>query len=152
MGLKELISPPKRQQRCLVITEDRRLIDEYPRVDKGYMVSEPTLEAWFTVPEWLVYMKDEDNFVQILLERNCIPVPLGYIFGVNTKEQIANLTDLERISGEKFDETELEASAAANKNKFLMNTITIMGGAFCCFVLVMAAIMLVQSGKLHLPF
>jgi hypothetical protein len=129
-------------------------------LDKGFMESANTYEAWYLVPRWFVCVENdirgrelkEDQYIQILSERNCIPLPLGLIFGVDKRADVEALTDIKPIAREKFREEKNLAEQSANKNKFLMNAMVIAGGAMACLILVLALIWLFQSGKLQLPF
>jgi hypothetical protein len=150
-----------RKQLTLTLCDGMDVDDTPIPVDKGYMESNNTYEAWFIIRRWLIEM--QNNFdgrpidcnrplLQLIDERNAIPIPLGLIFSVDSPNDIRALTDIKPIAREKYKEEKSFVEQSMNRNKFLMNTLVIVGGAMCCFVLIMAAIWLFQSGKLQLPF
>jgi len=146
-------------QAVMILTDDRIVDMPALPLAKGYMETKGTFEAWYQVPRWFVRLANRrdgsavkaDQYVQLLTERNAIPLPLGLIFGVDKEATVQALTDLKPIAREKYREEKQTIEENANRNKWLMNGITISGGAICCFVLIIAAIFLFQSGKLHMP-
>jgi len=146
-------------QPTMILTDDRKVEAPALPLSKGYMETKGTSEAWFQVPRWFVRLTNNrdgsetkiDQYVQLLTERNAIPVPLGLIFGEDREAAVKELTDLRPIAREKYREEKQTIEENASRNKWLMNGIVISGGAICCFVLIVAAIFLFQSGKLSLP-
>lgn len=152
---------PARKQAILALCDGMDIDDTPIPIEKGYMESNNTYEAWFIIRRWLVEMQNTFDgrpiyqnrpLVQLIDERNAIPLPLGLIFGVDSPKDVKALTDIKPIAKEKYKEEKTVVEQSINRNKFLMNTLVIVGGAMSCFVLIMAAIWLFQSGKLHLPF
>ncbi len=151
---------PQKKQAAWVLGEDMVIDDCDIPTEKGYMESANTFEAWYLAPRWFVNIENdirgrdlkEEKYIQLLSERNCIPIPLGLIFGVDKKEDVEKLTDIRPIAKEKFCEEKNMAEQSANKNKWLMNSIVIAGLAFSTLILVLALIWLFQSGRLQLPF
>lgn len=152
---------PKRKQPVLALCDGMEVDDTPIPIEKGYMESNNTYEAWYIIRRWLVEMENTFNgkpiqynrpLVQIIDERNCIPLPLGAIFGVESEKEVKSLTDIKPIAREKYKEEKNFVEQSINRNKFLMNTIVIVAGAMGCFIVIMAIIWLFQSGKLKLPF
>lgn len=143
---------PKREQECKILSDDRRCVDELLVVEKGYMEAAETSEAWFLIPHWLIRMEETGKYVQLLTERNSIPIPLGLIFGNDKQEDIEKLTDLKPIARQKYREEKADIERKAGKNKWIASFITITAAAMATVVLLMVVIMLFQSGKLSLPW
>ncbi len=71
------IGKSKRKQRCLVLTEDGRIVEENLPVIKGYVVSEKTAEAWGLYPDACVPERGTNNLYQVTTERDCAPMSLN---------------------------------------------------------------------------
>ena len=141
---------PQKEQLCLVMCED--LNDEKVAIalKKGYMETNKTEEAWYLVPRWLVEMANGER-LQIITERNCIPIPLGLIYGIDSEDDVKKLTDLKPIAREKYKEEKADAEKRANRNKWLMNGMVIIACSIGAMIVFFAMVSLYQSGKLHIP-
>ncbi len=138
-------------QRSWVITQKREILDIDLPLGKGCLESNNTHEAWYLIPRWLVYVEEFDDYVQIIDERNGIPVPLGVYFGYDKEEDVRALTNLSPIAKERLRDAKRQASEGALKNKFFMNAMVISGLVMACLIAIIALVFLFQSGKIHIP-
>ncbi len=149
----------KNMQECHTLCGDRRKLEYDIELGKGIMEDEAHNEAYYHIPRWLVRLENdrlghdlkEERYIQLLSERNAIPVPLGLIFGIDKEEDAKALTDLKPIAIEKYKETKTEVEQNASRNKFFMNMLTIAGFATASCILIFALISLFAAGKLKIP-
>jgi hypothetical protein len=159
MAFFGLIKDKGKQQPVYILTDDRMIERNALPLEKGYMETRGTREAWYQIPRWFVRLTNcrdgsearEDRYIQLLSERNAIPIPLGLTFGVDREADVKALTDLKPIAREKYREEKQVIEENASRNKWLMNGLTIASLGVVSFILIMAVIFLFQTDKLKRP-
>ena len=142
------IGTSKRKQRCLVLTEDGRIVEESLPVIKGYVVSEKTAEAWGLYPDACIPERGTNNLVQVITERDCAPMSLnGHAHGLSKRLK----TTISKIAQENASaaRAKIQKKSYKNKQAETLQILVIILGITVSILLVFG---LFLSGKLSLPW
>ena len=127
----------KRQQHTLTFTEDQRIVVDTMPIEKGYMVSEDTYEAWHLVSQLLLPKKGSDHLYQLISERDAVPLNP---FGITGLEK---LTDAKPIAREEFYRSLKEMEKDNKKNK-LASALTFAILSMVAFFGIVVVVMLMK--------
>jgi hypothetical protein len=142
------IGKSKRKQRCLVLTEDSRIVEESLPVIKGYVVSEKTAEAWGLFPDACIPERDTSNLYQVVTERDCAPMSLnghGHTLTKRLKSTISKIAQ-ENASAAR---AKIQKKSAKNKQAETLQILVIIFGITIAIVIIFG---LFLSGRVHIPW
>lgn len=137
----------KRNQNCLLLTEDGRILDISLPADKGYVVSEKTGEAWGLNPDSCIPERGTNKLFLVMTERDCVPMSL------NGKGQQGGKRDedmISKIAQEHASEARANVQKKPQKSKFF-DTLQWLLLIFAITIAVLVVFGLFASGKLNLP-
>lgn len=142
------IGKSKRKQRCLVLTEDRRIVEESLPVIKGYVVSEKTLEAWGLYPDACISERGTNNLFQVITERDCAPMSLnGY--GQGLSKRLKNTITKIAQENASAARAKIQKKSYKNKQAETLQILVLILGITISILLVFG---LFLSGRIHLPW
>jgi len=135
-------------QKCLIITEDDRIVESALEVEKkGYVVDHANSEAWVLHPGSLVAKRGTDVLYLLVDERDAAP----FCFSRQglTRKEIKNI--INNISKESRKEAMYEIHRQQTKDKYagVFKFVAIM---FAVTTVVMVLAMFLFSGNLAWPW
>jgi hypothetical protein len=138
----------KRIQRCLLATEDGRVISTSMPVELGYMVDEKALEAWLLHPDTVVRKRGTNDYYAIVDERDAAPQLLG-VKAKDARDKFkASINDIAQNARRQAC---YRAHRDLMKDKWadLLRFMVTAGG---CLVAITILAALFTSGRLSMPF
>jgi len=143
--LNNIFKRNKRQQNCLILTEDGRIVDTALPVEKGYIVDHKTMEAWGLFPDCCIPQEGGKSLFQVMCERDATPIPVSG----NTSNKITQKI-VSQIAEEHVDQSLAHIARKSLKNK-MADTLRTVILIFAILVAGMVVFGLVTTGKLHMP-
>lgn len=141
----------KEQQKCLKITENRRIKKVKLPIKAAFVADEKVLNAWFRFREYLQILrtngKGKDYYLPVD-ERSAMPIsPYEHYYVLNNKEQFTKLTDPDNVAEESLNYTSNNTEAENRKTRYY----DYMGIAGMGVVFILAlVIILFLAGKFHI--
>jgi hypothetical protein len=138
----------KRQQSCLILTEDDRVVLEPLPVIKGYAVNHKTHEAWGLHSDGMVPERGTGKIVLVVSERAVAPVAIRG----QGKNGLCKLgQSVSAIASESADEALAQVHKKSFRNK-LADTLRLVVIIFAVTVVVIVVFSLITTGKLQIPW
>ena len=138
----------RRKQRCLILTEDSRIVEESLPVIKGYVVSAKTQEAWELFPDSRIPERGTNHLFQVITERDCAPMSLDGQKQDNSKRLKETMS---KIAQESASAARANIQKKALKNKFA-ETLQVLMIIFAVIIGVLVIFGLFATGKLNIPW
>jgi len=140
----------KRQQNVLFFTEDSRIVQGTLSVERGYVVDESGLEAYFLDSDALRRRKGDR--VPCLPVCEASAVPLYFASDKDRAERLRVLKPMmTQIARESLRKTQSNLTELASKDK-LAETLRFLAILFAIIFVLLIMAGLISSGNLHLPW
>lgn len=138
------IGSKKRNQNCLLLTEDGRILDIKLSVVKRYVVEHKTAEAWGLFPDACIPERGTNRLFQVITERDCAPLSLN---GHNENYSNRMKKEMSRIAQEnaEADRANIQRKSQQSKMAETVQLLAIIFGIFFCLLIL---VWVISSGKL----
>ncbi len=136
----------KRQQLCLIDTEDGRLVEETMEVRLGHLINDKAMEAYLLCPETLITKAGTDMAVAILDERDATPPPISEA-ATKKREKFTADKAIEKIAASSGEREVMKAERNVVRDR-VAKTVSFIIGAFAVvtLIVIIAGIFFIKKG------